>query len=296
MRPASVTGVTSTAAQNTGLALLAAAAIGASAYAYWSVNRPPDHSTTPAASTSAPAVAGSTAAPPDGASASSADDAATTTDSSTSTADPAGSTSQPASSPLASWVTALKRADHLLVLGDGRANEDTEWVQVWSGLLAADRPVSLRHWGEAKDWSFTEAISLPGEAAEGDRLTVWSASRRASSVASVTELLPRIDSASADPDAILVSLGAASADEDVPAAMNELLAALPEGLAGAPVLVLVGPAGSGSDPGVDDALASWAQEHDDEVALVDLREGDAGAGDPQAWAQALQDALAAGGR
>ena len=289
----------STAAQNTGLAVLAAVAIGASAYAYWSVNGPPAPSSVsmPAdgASQSRPVSPTTPVEDDEGATgdagASSADAVASTGDAGAATSDAEETTAEPSSSSVASWARALDRADHLLVLADGRGNEESEWVQVWGTLLAADRPVTLRHWGEAQDRSFNPPTTLPEDGGEGRPLTIWSASRAASSIASVTELLPRIDSASADPDVLLVSLGAASAEEDVPDALDGLLAALPPGLAGVPVLVVVGPSGSGSEEDVDDAVATWAQEHADDVALVDLRESGAGDADPQGWAQALQEAL-----
>lgn len=305
----------STRTQNIVLAAMAALAVGTSAYALWSVNQPhpslqdrADSAATQTPGTDAEAGpggagAGSTspgATASDPAGATSGTDAAGTDAAGTDAAGatdgaPATGPAPPAAGlagPVADWVAAWQGEADLLVLGDGHANEDSEWVQAWGDLLGRDRPVTIRHWGEAADQTFNPPLTLAEGA--GDPLRIWSGSRAASTIGSLTGLLPRMDAASADPDAILVALGSASVGEDVPAALDALLADLPPGLGDAPVLVLVGPAGH-YDPVVADALADWAAAATDRFALVDLRESAPEQADAQEWAQALQDALTAAG-
>lgn len=143
--------------------------------------------------------------------------------------------------------------------------------------------MQIRPWGEGEDRTFAEAVMLSDE--DGPPLRVWSASRAGTTIAEAAELLERFDRAAA-PAAALVSLGMDSGDEDVPEAMDELLA----GLDDVPVLVTIAPEGL-YPPGVADDLLARAQDNAERVAVLDLRES--GLTDPPAeeWAQAFQQAL-----
>lgn len=186
---------------------------------------------------------------------------------------------------LATWTSALSPdGAHLLVVGDGYSNLPSQWVQQWGVLVGAERPVAIRHWGEAADVSFNEPIEL--STGDGPSLTVWSASRDGSTVQDAVERLDRFASDAADPDAILVSLGQGSGGEDVAGALDALL----EGLPDVPVLLVVGPAGL-YDAGVGDAIAGWGEEHSERVVTVDLRDAVAEAPTAEEWALAFQDAL-----
>lgn len=261
------------------LAGLAVLAVGTSAYAVWSVNQPPA-STAPgptgvAVPTATGDDAGSTSAPATAAGA----------DSETSTASGGTEQTGEGASVVADWVEAWAQPDaDLLVIGDGYSNLPSQWVQQWGALVGQERPVTIRHWGEAADVSFNDPIEL--SSGQGDALEIWSASRGGTTIADATERLETFDAASHDPEAVLVSLGQASAGEDIPVALDDLLAGLPE----VPVLVLVGPAGL-YEPGVGDAVAEWAGENADRVVTVDLREATSDDPTAEEWALAFQDAL-----
>lgn len=251
--------------QNVLLGLLGAAAVAASAAAFWSVNRPvPTVETPGTAQTVAPAP----------------EPAAQTTEPVTTTQAP-----EPARDPLVAWQEAVAAPDSgLLVLGDGYSNLPSQWLQLWAERVGAERPVQIYHWGEAADVSFNEPIEL--STGEGPGLTVWSASRAGSSIEAAADRVDTFTAEAEGVDAVLVSLGRSSGDEDVPAALDTLVGQIGDDL---PVLVVVGPSGF-YEPGVADAIADWSLDHEDRVALVDLRE----AGEPSAeeWAQQVADALA----
>lgn len=263
----------STRIQNILLAILCVIAVGLSFMAFRAVNAP---------TTSGLGTLPAGATPPsgltDGADASTEgpDDEAATSEV------PAGQVD------VETWAAAWSGdQSHLLVIGDGYSHLPEQWVQRWSELLGQERAVSVRHWGEAEDRSFNEPIVL--SETDGPELTVWSASRADTTIAEATERLGRFDEASADPDAVLVSLGQGSADEDVASALDDLVDGLPD----APVLVVVGPDGL-YDEAVGEAFSAWAEDKDDRVALVDLR--DALGPEPTAdeWAQAFAAATSTG--
>ena len=246
-------------------------AVGTSAYAVWSVNRP--HANLEPGS--------------DGTAVSTAEPAPTTT-----SPDPALSSSSPeqqsvephAELDAQGWLDAWAAdgAD-LLVIGDGYSHLPEQWVQVWGTIVGAERAVSIRHWGEAEDQRFNPPIEL---STGTDGLMIWSASRDRSTIQDAVDRLDRFDSASVDPEAVLISLGQGSGGADIPAAMDDLLAGLPE----APVLLVVGPTDL-YDPGVGEALAVWGAAHGDEVVTVDLRQSIGGSPTAEEWAQAFEDAL-----
>ncbi|WP_134774404.1 hypothetical protein [Ornithinimicrobium flavum] len=284
----------STRAQNALLAALAAVAVGASGFAVWSVNRP--HPSLSSAEANSPSMASGT------------EDATATA---TATAEPtepvADTTASPTSDPaqtaapdddvaaatqapeddgatVEEWVAAWQEEANLLVVGDGYSNLTTQWVQQWATLVAQERPVQIRHWGEGEDRTFTAPIVL--SEGEGPALRVWSASRGGTTIAQAADRLDRFDRVSADPAAILISLGMDSEEEDIASAMDELL----DGLHDVPVLVAIAPEGL-YEPGVADDLLTWAQDNEERVAVVDLRE--TGLVEPTAeeWALAFQEAI-----
>lgn len=263
---------------NASLGGLCVLALGASVLAVWTVNRPhPSLSqTSPANSVLVSAPTGTAEEPQDG------DQAETEV--ATQEHSPPPSPSEDVAR-LSDWRSDIvtDSAD-LLVVGDGYSNLPSQWIQLWGAVLSEDRPVTIRHWGEAADRSFNEPIEL--STGDGPSLSIWSASRDGSTIMDAVERLERFDRASADPEAVLISLGQGSADEDIPAAMDELLAGLPE----VPVLLVVGPAAL-YDAGVGDALADWGVNNEDRVVTVDLRETTSGSPTAEEWAQAFQEAL-----
>lgn len=280
---------TSRRIQDVLLAGLAAVAVGTSAYAVWSVNRPhpsPTGSAIDAPSPAAPgeaATATVTTEPPD-----------TDGDSTASpTAGPIGADDAPATGTpddehepvsIEEWVAAWEDDADLLVVGDGYSNLTSQWVQEWAALVGQERPVQIRHWGEAEDVQFTDAITL--SEGEGPELRVWSASRGGTTITEAADRVDRFVQASADPAAVLVSLGMDSQDEAVAPAMDELLAGMPE----VPLLVAIAPEGL-YEPDVADDILTWAQDNEERAAVVDLRE--TGLVDPTAeeWALAFDAAV-----
>lgn len=270
------------------LATLAVLAIGTSGYAVWSVNRPHPSSIGAAEGTASSAVG-------DGADLTSASQpdpgvdvtaSPTTSPSASAPADDSTATTGPPDSEpsgVAEWVDAWADESDLLVIGDGYSNLTTQWVQQWAALVGQERPVQIRHWGETEDRTFTEPIVL--SEGEGPPLRVWSASRGGTTIAEAADRLERFDRASADPVAILVSLGMDSEGEDIGSAMDGLLA----GLDDVPVLVAIAPEGL-YEPGVADEIAAWAQDNGDRVAVLDLRESGLVEPTAEQWAQAFQDA------
>lgn len=270
----------STQIQNILLGLLALAAAAAVAAAVWPVRADPASSTGELPPLTGVGTSSSTAGGPD--------DAALTSDGAAATgsaADDAALTSEEPVAVLDAWNEAVARdGANLLVVGDGYSHLPEQWVQLWGALRGDDRPVSIRHWGEAEDRTFNDPIVL--SEGEGSSLAIWSASRAESTIAAAVERLERFDRASADPVAVVVSLGQASGGENAAEQLDALLAGLPE----VPVVLVVGPEGL-YDDGVGDAFAEWAQDHEDRIALVDLR-GTAPAGaSAQDWADAFESAL-----
>jgi hypothetical protein len=189
---------------------------------------------------------------------------------------------------VAGWVEAMSDTDSdLLVVGDGYSALPQQWVQLWAGLEADDRPVTIRAWDTGTDSAFAEPVRLSD--GEGPTLRVWNASVPDTTIGEAAGRFARFDDASSDQEAVLVSLGESSGGEDVPAELDALL----EAMGDAPVLVVVGPS-SLYDAGVGAAISAWAEEHDDRVAVVDLR--DALGPEPTAdeWAQAFAGALSEG--
>lgn len=274
--------------QNALLGALGALAVGLSGYAVWVVNQPhpsiQDNSPTP------PAVTGSSAP-------GQVDDEATTTtpgaagdiEEATQTAAPPQETVEPAPTELtaADWVSALNgEGAALQVLGDGYGNMVWHWVQQWAEILGQERPVDIRHWGEAEDVTYNPPIVL--SEGDGPALTVWSASRAESTIAAARERLDRFQDEADDADAVLVSLGGWSEEEDVAAEMDALLGELPE----VPILVVIAPEGL-YPTGVADDLSDWTQQHIDRVVLVDLRNTAVADASAEAWALAFHATLAA---
>lgn len=184
------------------------------------------------------------------------------------------------------WVEAWAGpGSDLLVVGDGFSNLPTQWVQLWATVMSADRPVTIHHWGEAEDISFNPPILLSDR--DGDALGVWSASRDGTTIADAAEHMERFLQAADTPEAVLVSLGQASAGEDIADGLDQLVGEIDEGV---PVLVAIGPAGL-YEAGVGDALLEWAQAHDDRVSVVDLRGEAPDTASAEQWADAFDAAI-----
>lgn len=268
--------------QNALLGVLAVVAISLSVFAAWSVSRPPT-----AALSAATSTPGSGAAPASGAGGDPAADSAApdgAADGSAATAAPAVSSS-PAT--VEDWVAAWSGpGSGVLVIGDGFSNLRSQWIHQWAILLAAERPVQIEHWAEAEDVSFNEPDILSDGA--GSELTVWNASRADTTIAEAAEHLQTFRAAAGEVDAVLVSLGRGSADEDVAASLDELVGALEADL---PVLLVIAPPGLTSTS-TSDAILAWAQAHEDRVSVVDLRESAPEVASAEQWAAAFASALA----
>ncbi|AXH96371.1 hypothetical protein [Ornithinimicrobium avium] len=265
-----------TKVQNLALVVLCVVAVGASGLAYWSVNRPHPASQNPSAA--APVAPGDSTAGPTG----TADPAATTSEgpSATATEAPDGG-----SASVSEWVDAWSGDADLLVVGDGFSHLPTQWVQLWADRVGRDRPVTIHHWGETADVSFNDPIELSDGA--GEPLDVWSASRDGSTIHDAAERYQRFVDASTEPDAVLVSMGLDSGEEDVADGLDELVGQVDEDV---PVLIAIGPDDL-YDEGVADALLSWAEEYDDRVAVLDLRGEAPDSASAEEWAMAFARAL-----
>lgn len=273
----------STRTQNAIVGGLVVLAVGASAYAFWSVGQPHPSSLDSAVATGTVTPtddAATSSTQPDGKK--SEDSRATSTEAPPTTAPAADGSPAPTAE---DWQEAWSEDADLLVIGDGYSNLPSQWVQQWADRVGEDRPVKIRHWGEASDVEFNDPIVLSEEG--GPSLTVWSAGRAGSTVQAAAERYDRFVDASTTPDAVLVTLGLSSADEDIAEGLDALVRQIAED---APVLVLVGPEGL-YEEGVSDAFATWAQDNDERVALLDLR--DVAPENPTAeqWAVAFEDAL-----
>lgn len=262
----------STRVQNMLLALLAALTTGLSAYAIWTVQQ-----------SSGAAAAGDAVSP----TAPAIDDAALTTAPSPET-DEADQGEPAAEVGLDNWAQAWAGPADLVVLGDGFSAEDSQWLALWAGAVGQDRPVALHPWdGPSSSFAAPQELS---SFTDGAPLTIWNASQRGTTAQDAAARAAEAVGAVGTPDAVLVSLGLSSAGEDVATGMDRLLEQL-DGLApGVPVLVVVGPDGL-YEEGVGDAFASWAQAHDDRVALLDLRSSAPTSPSAEEWALAFEAAL-----
>ncbi|OLT21987.1 hypothetical protein BJF81_14195 [Ornithinimicrobium sp. CNJ-824] len=290
----------STRTQNALIAGLAALAVGTSAFAVWSVNRPHPSLTGTLTSTEG-TDAGS-------------DDARSTTDvtaegdSSEPTASPTTETSAPSDesateeptsaddssdvdrATVQDWVDAWSDDADLLVIGDGYSNMPSQWVQLWGDEVGNDRPVTIHHWGEAQDVTFNDPIVLSEE--DGPQLTIWSASRDGSTIADAADRVDRFAEEAGGVDAVLISLGLDSGDEDVAGSLDELLAEFDGVADDAPVLLAVAPPEL-YDSGVAEDMVAWAEDNADRVALVEV--GPAAPDNPTAeeWALAFDRVISA---
>lgn len=265
--------------QNILLAAMGALAVGASAFAMWSVNRPHPSLEVPqevrvADGDEARQTMGATST-----TAQAEDDNAVHTEPPT-----AEVTSPPAEAELDDWLAAVDGPADLLVIGDGYSNLPSHWLQQWGALLADDRKVVIRHWGEAADTSFNDPITLG--TAKRNQLEIWSASRAGSSIDDAVQRLDRFLGDADGPEAVLITLGGSSGSEDVSAALDDLLEALPD----VPVLLSVGPADYYA-PGVGEDMATWGAKNAEQVVTVDLRDQTQGAPNAEQWARAFQSSL-----
>ncbi|MFK5646110.1 hypothetical protein ACI3ET_06230 [Ornithinimicrobium sp. LYQ121] len=284
----------STRAQNAFVVGLAALAVGTSALAVWTVNRPhPSLSDLSPEPRAAPATAQGGSDEP----VTSGPDTRTATEdaTATSTAEPSESADEATDEPPArnppsveGWVEAWADEADVLVIGDGYSNMPTQWVQLWGRDQGQIRPVEIHHWGESRDVTFNDPIPLSDM--EGARLTIWSAGRAGSTIAAAAQRVDRFVEEAAALEAVLVSLGLSSANEDVAASLDRLIDEIDEDL---PVLIAVGPSGL-YQPGVGNAMLEWAEDNDDRVSVVDLR--DVAPENPTAeqWARAFQQAISEG--
>lgn len=278
--------------QNALVAGLAAVAVGLSGYAVWSVNRPST------GGAPLPGAGGATTTTPGdedegGSSTLGPDDTVTaapgTDEASPASEDSEGTTSDGREASVQDWVDAWSEEADLLIVGDGYSNLPSQWVQLWGAQVAADRPVTIRHWGEAEDVTFNDPIVL--SETDGPQLTMWNASREGTTVADAAERIDRfVEEAGGEVDAVLVSLGMDSGGEEIAASLDGLITALDGVDDGVPVLVAIGPPGL-YEPGVADGVTAWSEEKDDRVALLEV--GPAASENPTAeeWAVAFQQLL-----
>lgn len=264
--------VTSRRLQDLVIVLLAIVAVAVSALAVMKVNRPQETTAALGASGSADAVG-------------IVDDASAT---SGTAEDAEQTTSSGDESTLEAWVDAWAGDADLLVVGDGFSNLPSQWVQLWADRLGDDRPVTIHHWGEAADVSFNPAIQLSD--GDGEPLSVWSASRDGSTIHDAAEDYRRFVDASNPPDAVLVSMGLDSGEEDIADGLDQLVAQIDDQDEDVPVLIAIGPDGL-YDEGVGDALLTWAEDHADRVAVTDLRGMAPDSASAEEWAVAFQSAL-----
>lgn len=264
--------------QNAIIGGLAALAVGASGFAVWSVNRPhpsleneePVATRTQPDTETATTTAGETGA-------GETDSGESDTDSTT-----AAGTREPS---VDEWMEAWSEEADLLVIGDGYSNLPTQWVQLWARNLGDDRPVQICHWGEAADVAFNDPIVLSDTADE--LLTVWSASRAGSTIQAAAQRYGRFVDASTQPDAVLITMGLSSANEDIEAGLDALVAEIDGDI---PVLVSIGPGGL-YDDGVGEAILSWAEDNQDRVSVVDLRDVAPENPNAEQWARAFERSL-----
>ncbi|WP_022920174.1 hypothetical protein [Ornithinimicrobium pekingense] len=262
------------------IAGLAALATAASAFSIWSVGRPHPSLMD---GTKATSVAGPTDAPP--ATTVAQEAGATAVPEATTETEAPADTAEPERSSIDTWIEAWSGEADLLVIGDGFSNLPSQWVQLWARNLGAERPVEIRHWGETSDVEFNDPIVLSdsGEVP----LTVWSASRAGSTIQAAAQRYDSFVEASVEPDAVLITMGLSSADEDIPAGLDALVSAIDEDV---PVLVAIGPEGL-YEEGVADASLKWAQDNNDRVSVVDLRLSAPANPTAEQWARAFQQAL-----
>lgn len=170
----------------------------------------------------------------------------------------------------------------VLVLGDDTSNTRSEWVHVWGVLAAEERPVTVVHWDEAGDVSFTDPDVL-SESGDGSELTIWSASRTGADVAVTTErldeLLPEDDI-----DAVMINLGVNDEADEVADDLDALLEGIRDEVGDVPVgVVRQGPYGGSSE--VTGAIDTWTDDND--VTVLDA----SGRLTPESWAQAVVDQM-----
>lgn len=183
------------------------------------------------------------------------------------------------------WLGAWSDTDaDLLVVGDGYSALPEQWLQLWAGIEGQERPVTIRSWDPTSDSTFGEPVTL--SEGDGTLLRVWNASRSETSISEAVDRLERFDEASSDPEAVLVSLGQSSGEEDVDASLTALVG----GLDAVPVLVVVGPSSLYAE-GVGPAIADWAQDRSERVAVVDLSDELGTEPTADEWAQAFAEAL-----
>ncbi len=254
------------------IVLLAIAAVTLSALAVTKVSRPEPHAA-PLGTTGSPVAGGGVT-----------DDAAMTTGA---TGD--DETTSPAAQPdPRAWVEAWSADADLLVVGDGFSHLPGQWLQLWAERVGDDRPVTIRYWGEAEDVAFNDPVVLSD--GDGEPLTIWSASRNGSTIHDAAEDYQRFVDASTAPDAVLISMGLDSGDEDVADGMDDLIAQIDDEDEDVPVLLTIGPEGLYRE-GVGDALLAWAEEHAERVAVLDLRGEAPDGASAEQWATSFQDAL-----
>lgn len=277
---------------NTLLVVLALGAVGASGYAIWNVRQMPEPTAhvvggpAPTAEASATPTMGPREddAAEEAPAQSSDSDATTSTEAEPMESSDPEETTEQAEPTLADWRSAWSDDADLLVVGDGYSNLESQWVQLWAGRQAGDRPTLVSHWAERADDAFNDPIELSD--GEGPDLHVWSASRDGTTIREATRRIDRFIAASAPPDAVLISLGGSSGDEDVAEQLDRLLEELPD----VPVLVAAGPSGL-YETGVADDIVAWAEDNTDRVSLIDLREATSENPTAEEWALAFDEAV-----
>lgn len=253
------------------LGLLAVVAVALAVLAVSKVNQPRPHAASLGAESS-PVAVGVT------------EDAATTTRET----EADETTSRAAEPDPRAWRDAWSGDADLLVVGDGFSHLPSQWLQLWAERVGDDRPVTIRYWGEAEDVAFNDPVVLSD--GDGEPLTVWSASRGGSTIHDAAEDYQRFVDASTAPDAVLITMGLDSGEEDVAEGLDELVAQIDDEDAGVPVLLTIGPDGL-YDEGVGDALRAWAEDHPDRVSVLDLRGEAPDGASAEQWATSFHVAL-----
>lgn len=201
---------------NTGLVLLASAAVGLSVFALIQSRTASPSSASPGWTPSAAASASDlpSSAPPV-------------------STPPVTPTSTPALSPLQQMSATLGRPGaQVMVIGDGSGNETDEWVALWArNHLATSRAVSLSTWNRTSA-DYDAAVSL----GQGEALTVWNASTRSPEMAEEPQ---RVAQAWREADVVLLSYGHRRTAGTIAGQLDQILAAIRGQDAQVPVAVVL---------------------------------------------------------
>lgn len=168
------------------------------------------------------------------------------------------------------------------LLGDDTSNTRGEWVHEWGLLAADDRPVSVVHWDEMGDISYTDPDEL-SDTGPGTPLTIWSASRTGADVPSAISRLSLLLPEEGEPDAVILNFGVNDTDA-IAGDLDDLLGDLRDEAGDVPVGIVRQPDGVSRDA-VTEAVETWSRRND--VMLLDASDQDS----PEDWAQTVRQLL-----